>query len=99
MPSCPYCYHPLTRSEIARLMGGLTSDKKAEAARRNAKRPRPGRKKETEYQKAIRTGIKPAIWPPIVMTREDLEHFRAHLGSGSIALEAPGALTVDNKEE
>ncbi len=35
---------------------------------------------ETEYEKALRTGIKPAIWPPIVMTREELEHFRASVG-------------------
>lgn len=25
--------------------------------------------KESEYVKAIRTGIKPAIWPPLVMSR------------------------------
>ena len=32
---------------------------------------------ESEYEKAIRTGVKPAIWPPVVMTREELNHFRA----------------------
>lgn len=36
--------------------------------------------KETEYAKALRTGVKPAIWPPIVMTREELEHFRQSVG-------------------
>jgi hypothetical protein len=35
---------------------------------------------ESEYEKAIRTGVKPAIWPPIVMTREELNHFRATHG-------------------
>lgn len=31
---------------------------------------------ETEYAKALRTGVKPDIWPPISMTREELDHFR-----------------------
>lgn len=35
---------------------------------------------ETEYRKTLRTGKKPAIWPPIVMTQEDLQHFRATHG-------------------
>lgn len=33
-------------------------------------------KKESEYQKALRTGVKPDIWPPIMMTGEELQHFR-----------------------
>lgn len=33
--------------------------------------------KETEYWKAIRTGKKPPVWPPLIMTRDELEHFRA----------------------
>jgi hypothetical protein len=32
--------------------------------------------KETDYRKAIRTGKLPAVWPPISMSHEDLEHFR-----------------------
>ena len=32
---------------------------------------------ESEYWKAIRTGKKPAIWPPITMTQEELDHFRS----------------------
>lgn len=40
----------------------------------------PPEPQETEYQKAIRTGKKPAIWPPIMMTREDLNYFRAAHG-------------------
>ncbi len=35
---------------------------------------------ESEYRKALRTGKKPSIWPPIVMTRDDLNHFRAAHG-------------------
>lgn len=31
---------------------------------------------ETEYHKAVRTGVRPKIWPPIAMSREDLNHFR-----------------------
>jgi hypothetical protein len=31
---------------------------------------------ESAYEKAIRTGVKPAIWPPISMTAEELDHFR-----------------------
>ena len=38
---------------------------------------------ESAYQKAIRTGKRPAIWPPIVMTRDDLEHFRRTHGIAS----------------
>ena len=34
------------------------------------------KKEETEYMKALRTGILPDIWTPIRMTREDLDHFR-----------------------
>lgn len=37
--------------------------------------PKPLR--ESEYQKALRTGIQPAIWPPIMMTKDDVDHFRA----------------------
>lgn len=33
---------------------------------------------ETAYEKALRTGIKPDIWSPIFMTKEELEHFRTH---------------------
>lgn len=36
--------------------------------------------KESEYAKALRTGVKPAIWPPIMMSREELEHFRSANG-------------------
>lgn len=35
---------------------------------------------ESEYAKALRTGIKPDIWPPVVMSREELEHFRRSVG-------------------
>ncbi len=35
-----------------------------------------GNRRETEYQKALRTGVKPAIWPPISMTSDELLHFR-----------------------
>lgn len=35
---------------------------------------------ESQYEKAIRTGVKPAIWPPIMMTWEELNHFRASHG-------------------
>lgn len=42
----------------------------------------PQELQETQYQKAIRTGIKPAIWPPISMTGDDLQHFRATHGIG-----------------
>lgn len=35
---------------------------------------------ETPYQRAIRTGVKPKIWPPIVMTWDDLQHFRSKHG-------------------
>ncbi len=35
---------------------------------------------ESDYQKALRTGKKPAIWPPIVMTQDDLNHFRSTHG-------------------
>jgi hypothetical protein len=31
---------------------------------------------ESNYRKALRTGIKPDIWPPILMSQEDLDHFR-----------------------
>jgi len=31
---------------------------------------------ESEYAKAIRTDEMPAIWPPISMTAEELQHFR-----------------------
>ena len=34
---------------------------------------------ESAYDKALRTGERPEIWPPIVMTREELDHFRASL--------------------
>lgn len=37
---------------------------------------------ESEYWKAVRTGKKPKIWPPITMTREELEHFRQTHGGG-----------------
>lgn len=40
----------------------------------------PTEPKESEYEKAIRTGVRPDIWPPIVMTREELNHFRASNG-------------------
>jgi hypothetical protein len=36
--------------------------------------------KESEYAKAIRTGVKPLIWPPIFMTCEELTHFRSTHG-------------------
>lgn len=36
---------------------------------------------ETEYRKALRTGVMPAIWPPIVMTEEDLQHFRGAMAA------------------
>lgn len=36
--------------------------------------------KETAYAKALRTGVTPEIWPPIVMTRDELEHFRQSCG-------------------
>jgi hypothetical protein len=41
---------------------------------------KPPQPQETEYQKAVRTGIKPRIWPPITMTMDDLDHFRASRG-------------------
>lgn len=31
---------------------------------------------ESDYMRAIRTGVIPTIWPPICMTAEDLAHFR-----------------------
>jgi len=40
----------------------------------------PEEPQETPYQKAIRTGKKPRIWPPIVMTQDDLQHFRTTHG-------------------
>jgi hypothetical protein len=35
----------------------------------------PKEPEETEYRKAIRTGVIPEIWPPIMMTQDDLQHF------------------------
>jgi hypothetical protein len=35
---------------------------------------------ESPYAKYLRTGNKPKIWPPLVMTREELDHFRATHG-------------------
>lgn len=35
---------------------------------------------ESLYWKAVRTGEYPAIWPPITMARDELEHFRATHG-------------------
>lgn len=33
-------------------------------------------RKESAYEKAIRTNVKPAIWPPITMSQSELDHFR-----------------------
>ena len=76
---CPYCGAELTRAEVARLMRAIPSEARSEAARRNGRMPKRPRE-ETAYRKAIRTGIKPAIWPPIVMTAKDLKHFRQSHG-------------------
>ena len=47
--------------------------------RRRVKEPKPT---ESEYAKSIRTGVKPDIWPPLIMTRDDLKHFRCSHGKG-----------------
>lgn len=31
---------------------------------------------ESEYAKAMRTGVIPDIWPPIVMSQDELEQWR-----------------------
>lgn len=40
----------------------------------------PEELQETEYKKALHTEVKPIIWPPIVMTEDDLQHFRKSHG-------------------
>ena len=35
-----------------------------------------GVQSESEYAKALRTGVKPDIWPPIFMNQEELAHFQ-----------------------
>ena len=50
-PPCPYCGHPMTGQDIGRLIGGIKSERKATAARLNAKLPRPGRKKLINTEK------------------------------------------------
>lgn len=35
---------------------------------------------ESPYWRAIRTGIKPEIWPPIFMSQDELHHFRRSCG-------------------
>ena len=73
--NCPHCGVELTRAEVARLMRAIPSEARSEAARRNGRKPKRPRE-ETAYRKAIRTGVKPTVWPPIVMTAADLKHFR-----------------------
>lgn len=50
---------------------------------------------ESEYCKAIRTGVKPDLWPPISMTRDELDHFRAT--HGIIPLPDAVAVTIEGK--
>lgn len=63
--------------DVATMLNYAEAKDKIFAAVANATRkPEP----ETEYQKVIRTGVRPAIWPPILMTSEELLHFRAAHG-------------------
>ena len=52
-------------------------------------------KPEGEYTKAMRTGVKPEIWPPIVMSRAELDHFRKLCEMGWDAVEAKPELSAE----
>lgn len=49
--NCPYCGHELTRSEIASLMGSVSTDAKTDAVRKNGRKGGRPRKNAVESKR------------------------------------------------